>query len=131
MKTEQEIFEELMRECLPEPPEPPPKPKPKPQLVADAGVTIRDVKARVSEDDFYAIRNGGETAIDVRRADGLTVGGPLKRGDRLIGDVSVDPRIEWQIEAQRYDAALARQQRRQLDPYHLGLYGPIDDEGNV
>jgi hypothetical protein len=128
MKTEQEIFEELMRECLPEPE--PPKPKPKPQLVADEGLVVRDVKARVSIDDFNAINRGGEVSVDVRRDDGLIVGGPIKRGDRLLGDVSVDPRVEWQIEAQRYDAALARQQRRQLDPYNLGLYGPTDDEGN-
>jgi hypothetical protein len=87
---------------------PPWKRKPKPKVVTNEGVEVRDVTVKVSPDDpNYRQDDGG--VVKVRRNDFVTI------------NMSA---WEEQIRQRRED----RLRLKEIDPYRLGLYGPIDDE---
>jgi hypothetical protein len=86
----------------------PPPPKPKPKVVASDGELVRDALVRVGPaDPNYKESDKGE--VRVRRADFVTV------------------RIDLWEEQQRLKAEEKRH-RREIDPYRLGLYGPVDED---
>ena len=86
-----------------------PMPMPKPKVVTrdDLG-TIRDADVHVSRADPNAV-DGVHRTVEVRRPDYVTIN---------------IPEWEWQQEEKRKE----REERRRLDPYKLGLYGPTDDD---
>jgi hypothetical protein len=86
---------------------PPPVPKPKVVTRSDVG-TIRDADVHVSRADPNAV-DGQEMKVEVRRPDWVKINMAA-------------------YEAQRADEAADRRRDRELDPYKLGLYGPVDDE---
>ena len=87
--------------------DPNPKP-PKPKAVVNEGEVVREAVVRVSPaDPNYRESDGG--VVKVRRSGFVTV------------------RIDlW--EQQQAEKREARRQLRMIDPYRLGLYGPVDDE---
>jgi hypothetical protein len=110
------------------------KPKAKVELVvSDARVPGQTVVVRSGETET-APGDPGTKARGTPKvswtADGLMITkGRLKPGEyRMAGEAYIDPRVEREVEAQRYARALDRQRLRNADPYNLGLYGPIDDE---
>jgi hypothetical protein len=86
----------------------PPPPKPKPKVVTSDGEVIRDAITRVAPSDPN-YRESDEGVVKVRRNDFVTV------------------RIDLWEEQQRQKAEEKRH-RREIDPYRLGLYGPVEDE---
>lgn len=86
----------------------PPRRKPKPKVVTSDGNEVRDALVRVSPDDPN-YRKDDDGMVRVRRADFVTINIPL---------------WEEQQRLKRED----RRRRREIDPYRLGLYGPIDDD---
>jgi hypothetical protein len=87
-----------------------PKSKPppaKPKIVTSDGTTISDAVVRVAPEDPNA--RGNDRIVEVRRSDWVTI--------NLV-----------EYERQCADRAEEKRFRRQLDPYRLGLYGPIDDD---
>jgi hypothetical protein len=86
-----------------------PKPKLKLKVVTSEAVIVRDADVLVSKSDpnFPGSKDG---AVSVRRTDFVTLRMDL---------------YEEQQRQRRED----RLRRRALDPCRLGLWGPIDDEG--
>jgi hypothetical protein len=86
----------------------PPPPKPKPKVVTSDGELVRDALVRVAPSDpNYA--KSDEGVVRVKPADFVTL------------------RIDLWEEQQRQKAEEKRH-RREIDPYRLGLYGPVEDE---
>jgi len=85
-----------------------PMPKPKPKAVVDDGEVVRDADVRVGPADPN-YRGSDSGIVRVRRSDFVTVNIPL-----------------W--EAQQAEKREARRQRRMIDPYRLGHWGPVDDD---
>jgi hypothetical protein len=86
----------------------PAPPKPKPKAVTNDGEVIRDAIVRVSPSDPNYSRSD-DGVVTVKRRDFVT-----------INMQAYEEQQRWKREA--------RQERRQLDPCRLGLYGPTDDE---
>jgi len=103
----------------PDPKPPPPKP-PKPKVVVRDNEVIRDADVIVSPADRNAQRRGG-THIAVRRPEPELP--PLRPGELRI-DIAAAQR-QWEMEEQFRRAD--RAQRRQLDPFNFGHWGPLDD----
>jgi len=85
-----------------------PKPLPKLRVIARQNEgTIRDADVHLSRADLNA--HGEAVIVSVRRPDWVTVN---------------------MVEYDRHQAeqAAKRRHRRLLDPFKLGLYGPIDDD---
>ena len=84
-----------------------PMPRPKPKVISrdDVGV-IRDADVHVSRADPNA--TGEAEVVSVRRDDFVTV--------NMAG-----------YERQQTERARDRTFRRNLDPFNIGLYGPIDE----
>ena len=80
---------------------------PKPKVVTSEGDVIRDAVVRVAPEDPNA--RGDDRVVEVKRADWVTVNIPL-----------------W--ERQQAERALERQRWRELDPFRIGHWGPIDDD---
>jgi hypothetical protein len=85
----------------------PPKPKPKPKVVTSEGRPIRDAVVTVAPEDPNA--RGGDRVVEVRREDFVTINFEL-------------------YELQQAEKARHRRYLRELDPYRMNLYGPIDDD---
>jgi len=85
-----------------------PKPKPKPKVVTTEEGVVRDADVRVGPADPN-YRRSEEGVVRVRRNDFVTINIPL-----------------W--EQQQAEKREARRQRRLLDPYRLGHWGPTDDD---
>jgi hypothetical protein len=86
-----------------------PLPKPKPKVVTreDAG-TIRDADVAVSRADKN-YPNSDEGIVRVRRPDFVT-----------INIAAWEEQQRWKAEDRR--------RRRELDPFRIGHWGPLDDE---
>ena len=86
-----------------------PTPVERPKVVTRDSEVIRDADPHVSKvDPNYARSNEG--VVRVRRKDFVTIRMDL-------------------YEEQMREKQEARRQRRQLDPYRLGHWGSVDDEG--
>jgi len=86
-----------------------PTPKPsKPKVVTSEGDVIRDAVVRVAPEDPNA-KGRDDRVVQVKRADWVTVNIPL-----------------W--ERQQAERARDRQRWRELDPFRLGHWGPIDED---
>jgi hypothetical protein len=82
--------------------------KPRPKVVTNEGKEIRDAIVTVSPADPN-YRESDDGVVKVRRKDFVTV------------NMAV---YEEQQRQRRED----RRRRRELDPFRLGLYGPIDED---
>lgn len=88
-----------------------PKPKPRPKVVVTEEGVVRDADVQVGPADPN-YRRSEEGVVRVRRSDFVTV------------------RIDlW--EQQQAEKREARRQRRMLDPYRLGHWGPTDDDDDA
>ena len=85
-----------------------PVPLPRPKAVVVKDQVVRDADVHVSKADRnYSTSTDG--AVAVRRPDYVTINMAA-------------------YEEQRAERAEERRRRRELDPYRLGLYGPVDDD---
>ena len=84
-----------------------PAPRPKPKVVTRDDVTVRDADVHVSRADVNA--GGADRVVAVRRPEYVTINMEA-------------------YERQRAERAAERRRRRELDPYRLGLWGPIEDD---
>ena len=84
-----------------------PKPLPKPKVVTQDGFVIRDAEVHVSQADPNA--KPEDEIVFVRRDDFVTVN-----------------MVEY--ERQQAEREGDRRLRRHLDPFRIGLYGPIDED---
>ena len=85
-----------------------PKLPEKPKVVMNEGEAVRDAVVRVSpHDPNYSGSDGG--VVRVRRSDYVTIRMDL-------------------YEQQQREKAEDRRRRRELDPYRMGLYGPVEDD---
>ena len=106
-------------------PEPKPQP-PKPKVVVSDAVVVRDADVVVSPIDPNAQRRGGDTGVRVRRATPMPAEPPLP--PMRPGEVRIDlgaAQRQWEIE--RSMQAADRAQRRSLDPFGYGHWGPRDE----
>src|SRR5262245_13906879 len=87
----------------------PPKPKPKPKVVASEGVVVRDAVVHVSPADPNA--RGRDEVVTVRRTDHVTIN--MAAAER-----------QWWLNVR--DRQADREQRRALDPFGYGHWGPRD-----
>jgi hypothetical protein len=84
-----------------------PTPRPKPKVVTSGGDVIRDAIVKVAPEDPNA--KGGDRVISVRRPGFVTINIPL-----------------W--EHQQAEKAEDRKRMRELDPFRVGHWGPIDED---
>jgi len=81
---------------------------PRPKVVTNEGDVVRDAVVRVAPEDPNA-RGRGDRVVEVKRADWVTINIPL-----------------W--EYQQAEKARDRKRWRELDPFRLGHWGPIDED---
>jgi hypothetical protein len=106
-------------------PEPEPQP-PKPRVVVDAGAVVRDADVVVSSGDVNAKRRGGDTGVSVRRAMPPPLEPPLPplRPGEVRVDMAAYTARRLLAEA---DREAERRQRREIDPFGYGHWGPRDE----
>jgi hypothetical protein len=83
---------------------------PKPKVVTSEGDVIRDAVVRVAPEDPNA-RGRDDRVVNVRRADWVT-----------INIAAWEEQQRWKAEDRR--------RRRELDPFRIGHWGPLDDNGD-
>jgi hypothetical protein len=84
-----------------------PTPPPKPKVVTSEGDVIRDAVVKVAPEDPNA--RGGDRVVQVKRADHVTI------------NIAA-----W--ERQQAEKAMERKRWRDLDPFRLGHWGPVDED---